>query len=94
MPTNVFRMGPSNTVPGDHVQIAIVGGNEGSFFSAQRVPSGGVMAVVQPITEPQDFELSLEMRLLRYGTTSTYLAKVLVFVVQEQPIIPYNAIPE
>ncbi|CAB1323414.1 unnamed protein product [Coregonus sp. 'balchen'] len=45
VPTNVFRMGPSNTVSGDHVQIAIVGGNEGSFFSAQRVPSGGVMAV-------------------------------------------------
>ncbi|CAB1331529.1 unnamed protein product [Coregonus sp. 'balchen'] len=94
VPTNVFRMGPSNTVPGDHVQIAIVGGNKGDFFSAQRVPSGGVMAVTRPITEPQDFELSLEMRLLRYGTTSTYLAKVLVFVVQEQPILPYNAIPE
>uniref|UniRef100_A0A673X5K8 Fibulin-1 n=1 Tax=Salmo trutta TaxID=8032 RepID=A0A673X5K8_SALTR len=94
VPTNVFRMGPSNTVPGDHVQIAIVGGNKGDFFSMQRVPSGGEMAVTRPITEPQDFELSLEMRLLRYGTTSTYLAKVLVFVVQEQPIIPYNAIPE
>ncbi|KAM9568489.1 fibulin-1-like isoform 2-T2 [Salvelinus alpinus] len=91
VPTNVFRMGPSNTVPGDHVQIAIVGGNEGSFFSAQRVPSGGVMAVVQPITVPQDFELSLEMRLLRYGITSTYLAKVLVFVVQEHPIMPFQS---
>uniref|UniRef100_A0A8C7CSZ2 Fibulin-1 n=1 Tax=Oncorhynchus kisutch TaxID=8019 RepID=A0A8C7CSZ2_ONCKI len=94
VPTNVFRMGPSNTVPGDHVQIAIVGGNKGDFFGMQRVPSGGEMAVTRPITEPQDFELSLEMRLLRYGTTSTYLAKVLVFVVQEQPILPYNAIPE
>ncbi|XP_029613916.1 fibulin-1 isoform X2 [Salmo trutta] len=91
VPTNVFRMGPSNTVPGDHVQIAIVGGNEGSFFSAQRVPSGGVMAVVQPITEPQDFELSLEMRLLRHGTTSTYLAKVRVFVVQEHPVMPFQS---
>lgn len=91
VPTNVFRMGPSNTVPGDHVQIAIIGGNKGDFFSMQRVPSGGEMAVTRPITEPQDFELSLEMRLLRYGTTSTYLAKVRVFVVQEHPVMPFQS---
>ncbi|XP_010882261.1 fibulin-1 isoform X3 [Esox lucius] len=94
VPTNVFRMGPSNTAPGDDIQVAIVSGNEGNFFGAQNVPSGGVMSVTRPITEPRDFELSLEMRLLRYGTTSTYLAKVSVFVVQEQPNMSYNAVPE
>lgn len=88
--TNIFRMGPSHTVAGDDIQIAITAGNEGGFFQAERVPTGGVMSVAKLIDKPQDFELSLELRLRRYGTLSTYLAKVLVFVTQEEPRVPYN----
>ncbi|XP_020516518.2 fibulin-1 isoform X2 [Labrus bergylta] len=92
--TNIFRMGPSHTVPGDDIQIAIVAGNEGGFFKTERVPTGGVMSVGKLIDQPQDFDLSLELRLRRYGTLSTYLAKVLVFVTQEEPRVPYNPLLE
>ena len=92
--TNVFRMGPSNTVPGDDVQIAITAGNEDGFFKTEQVPSGGVMSVAKLINKPHDFNLSLELRLRRYGTLSTYLAKVLVFVTQEEPRVPYNPLLE
>ncbi|KAM9376964.1 fibulin-1 isoform 2-T2 [Pholidichthys leucotaenia] len=92
--TNIFRMGPSHTVPGDDIQIAITAGNEGDFFKTDRMPSGGIMSVAKLINKPQDFELSLELRLRRYGTITTYLAKVLVFVTQEEPRVPYNPLLE
>ncbi|XP_030587201.1 fibulin-1 isoform X2 [Archocentrus centrarchus] len=80
--TSIFRMGPSHAVPGDDIQIAITAGNEGGFFRTEQMPTGGVMSLAKLIDQPQDFELSLEMRLHRYGTITTYLAKVLVFVTQ------------
>ncbi|XP_072242359.1 fibulin-1 isoform X3 [Leuresthes tenuis] len=92
--TNIFRMGPSHTVPGDDIQIAITAGNEGGFFMTERVPTGGVMSVAKLINKPQDFALSVELRLQRYGTVTTYLAKVLVFVTQEEPRVPYNPLLE
>ncbi|XP_028286387.1 fibulin-1 isoform X2 [Parambassis ranga] len=92
--TNIFRMGPSHTVPGDDIQIAILAGNEGGFFKADRMPNGGVMSVAKLINKPQDFELSLELRLRRYGTVTTYMAKVMVFVTQEEPRVPYNPLLE
>jgi len=92
--TNIFRMGPSHTVPGDDIQIAITAGNEGGFFMTERVPTGGVMSVAKLINKPQDFALSLELRLQRYGTVTTYLAKVLVFVTQEEPRVSYNPLLE
>ncbi|XP_028815020.1 fibulin-1 isoform X3 [Denticeps clupeoides] len=85
VPTNIFRMGPSNMVPGDEIDITIEEGNESGYFSAQTLPSGGVMAVQRPIDQPQDFDLSVMMKLLRYGTVSSYLAKVSVFVTEDQP---------
>ncbi|KAM4572364.1 fibulin-1 isoform 3-T3 [Odontesthes bonariensis] len=92
--TNIFRMGPSHTVPGDDIQIAITAGNEGGFFNTERAPTGGVMSVAKLINKPRDFALSLELRLQRYGTVTTYLAKVLVFVTQEEPRVPYNPLLE
>lgn len=92
--TTIFRMGPSHTVPGDDIQIAITAGNEGGFFRTEQMPTGGVMSVAKIINKPEDFELSLELRLRRYGTITTYLAKVLVFVTQEEPRVPYNPLLE
>ncbi|KAG8012826.1 Fibulin-1 [Nibea albiflora] len=92
--TNIFRMGPSSIVADDDIQVAITAGNEGGFFKTERVPTGGVMSVAKLINKPQDFELSLELRLRRYGTLSTYLAKVLVFVTQDEPRVPYNPLLE
>lgn len=92
--TNIFRMGPSHTVAGDDIQIAITSGNEDGFFMTERVPTGGVMSVARLISKPQDFELSLELRLHRYSSLSTYVAKVMVFVTQEEARVPYSVILE
>ncbi|CAK6950948.1 fibulin-1 isoform X2 [Scomber scombrus] len=92
--TNIFRMGPSHNVPGDDIQIAITSGNEGGFFKTERMTTGGVMSVAKLLNKPQDFELSLELRLRRYNTLTTYLAKVLVFVTQDEPRVPYNPVLE
>ncbi|KAL7867758.1 hypothetical protein SRHO_G00091420 [Serrasalmus rhombeus] len=78
VPTNIFRMGPSTTMLSDNLQVAIVDGNEAGYFAAQRVENGGVIVVQKPITVPQDFEISLEMKLWRYGSLSTYLSKIRV----------------
>ncbi|XP_066580415.1 fibulin-1 isoform X2 [Amia ocellicauda] len=86
VPTNVFRMGPSNSVPGDDILITIVDGNDEGYFSAQKVNSGGIVAVQRPIPHPQDFLLTVEMKLFRYGTLSTFLAKIHVFVTVDQPV--------
>ncbi|KAG7230918.1 hypothetical protein INR49_024946 [Caranx melampygus] len=83
--TNIFRMGPSNTVPGDDIKIAITAGNDDDFFKTEQTPTGGVMSVAKLINKPQDFDLSMELKLRRYGTVSTYVAKVLVFVTQDEP---------
>uniref|UniRef100_A0A672HTS0 Fibulin-1 n=1 Tax=Salarias fasciatus TaxID=181472 RepID=A0A672HTS0_SALFA len=92
--TNIFRMGPSHTVSGDDIQIAITSGNEGGFFRTERMPTGGVMSVAKLISRPQDFDLSVELKLRRYGSVTTHLAKVLVFVTQEEPRVPYNPLLE
>ncbi|XP_061577101.1 fibulin-1 isoform X2 [Cololabis saira] len=92
--TNIFRMGPSHTAPGDDIQIAITAGNEGGFFKSEQMPNGGVLSVAKLINTPQDFELSVELTLRRYNSVSIYLAKVLVFVTQEQPRVSYNPLLE
>lgn len=92
--TNIFRMGPSHMVRGDDIQVALIAGNEGGFFKVERTSTGGVMSVGRLIDKPQDFQLDLELTLTRYGTVSVYLAKVLVFVTQEEPKVPYNPFQE
>ncbi|XP_048869640.1 fibulin-1-like isoform X2 [Brienomyrus brachyistius] len=89
VPTNIFRMGPSNSVPGDDIQLDIVGGNEEGLFGVQKLASGGVIMVRRPITEARDFLLTAKMKLRRYGTVSTYVAKISVFVTHEQLDTPF-----
>ncbi|KAG9329680.1 hypothetical protein JZ751_002403, partial [Albula glossodonta] len=90
VPTNIFRMGPSNLVPGDEVQLTIVDGNQDRYFSSQKLSTGGVIAVQRPISEARDFLLTVEMKLIRYGTVSTYVAKISIFVTKELPGHPNN----
>ncbi|XP_051740280.1 fibulin-1 isoform X3 [Ctenopharyngodon idella] len=84
IPTNIFRMGPSNSVLGDDIEVAIVDGNQGGYFAAKRVDQGGVLVVQKPITLPQDFEISLEMKLRRFGHLSVYLFKIRLFVTPDE----------
>lgn len=92
--TSVFRMGPAHSVAGDDIQVAITAGNEGGFFRTEREKAGGVLSVAQLIPQPQDFELWVELKLRRYGSLSTYLARVLVFVTQEEPRVAYSPLAE
>ncbi|KAJ8411170.1 hypothetical protein AAFF_G00171760 [Aldrovandia affinis] len=92
VPTNVFRMGPSNTAAGDDIQLAIISGNEDSFFNAQKLSSGGLIVVQKPITEHRDFLLSVELKLIRYGTVSTYIAIIHIFVTHDPSNLP-NHLP-
>lgn len=60
----------------------------------EREPAGGVLSVARLIQQPKDFELWVELKLRRYGSLSTYLARVLVFVTQEEPRVAYSPLLE
>lgn len=66
----------------------IVSGNEEEYFTVQQRAHGGVISLQHALSEAQDFFLTVEMRLIRYGTAHLYMAKIAVFVTQEQPIQP------
>lgn len=92
--TNIFRMGPAHSMAGDNIQVTITSGNQGGFFQTDRESTGGVLSVKKVIQQPQDFELWVELKLQRYGSLSTYLAKVRVFVTQEEPRVAYSPLLE
>nr|XP_020659671.1 fibulin-1 isoform X2 [Pogona vitticeps] len=81
VPIDIFRMGPASAVPGDKIQLSIISGNEEGFFATKKVSShSGVVSMQQPITEPRDILLTIETRVFRHGTVSTFIAKLFVFV--------------
>uniref|UniRef100_A0A3B5B9J0 Fibulin 1 n=1 Tax=Stegastes partitus TaxID=144197 RepID=A0A3B5B9J0_9TELE len=83
VPADVFRVGPSNSAAGDQMQLDVVSGDEDGYFVVQQQAHGGVVSLRRVLTEPRDFFLTLEMRLIRYGTTHLYTAKIVVFVTYE-----------
>ncbi|XP_048680707.1 fibulin-1 isoform X2 [Caretta caretta] len=81
VPTDIFRMGPSNAVPGDKILLSIISGNEEGFFTTKKVNNySGIVVMKQQITEPRDLLLTIQMQLFRHGTVSTFIAKLFVFV--------------
>nr|XP_060634114.1 fibulin-1 isoform X2 [Anolis sagrei ordinatus] len=81
VPFDIFRMGPTNAVPGDKIQLSIISGNEEGLFTAKKVSShSGVVTMEKQITEPKDLLLTVEMQVFRHGTLSTFVAKLFVFV--------------
>ncbi|XP_068134309.1 fibulin-1 isoform X2 [Hyperolius riggenbachi] len=84
VPTDIFRMGPSHAFPDDTIHLSITSGNEKGYFVTKNVNNhSGLVAVQRPITEPQDFLLTIQMNLYRHGTLNTFLAKLHVFVTPE-----------
>ncbi|XP_055962980.1 fibulin-1 isoform X2 [Sorex fumeus] len=83
VPAVVFRMGPSSSVPGDSMQLAITSGNEEGFFSVRKLGHSGVVALTKPVPEPRDLLLTVQMDLYRHGTVSSFVAKLYVFVSAE-----------
>ncbi|XP_008314090.1 fibulin-1 [Cynoglossus semilaevis] len=88
VPTDIFRMGPSNSIPGDEMLLNITSGNEEGVFVVHRQLHGGVISLQHVLSEPRDYFLTVEMRLIRYRTVHLYMAKIAVFVTQEQPVRP------
>ncbi|KAF6715081.1 Fibulin-2 [Oryzias melastigma] len=79
-PAQIFRMGPSPVYPGDHVTISITSGNEENYFSARKLSSfTGAVYIQRKVREPKDFLIEVEMKLLRRGTVSSFLARLYVF---------------
>lgn len=93
VPADVFRMGPSNSVPGDKMALSIVSGDEERYFGVTQHAHGGEISLRRPLFLPRDFFLTVEMRLTRYGTTHLYMAKIAVFVAHEQSIWPSRIVP-
>lgn len=88
VPADVFRMGPSNSVPGDKVLLAIVSGNEEGYFGIEHQAHGGEIFLRRPLFQPRDFSLTVELTLSRYGNTHLYMAKIALFATQELSIRP------
>lgn len=86
-------MGPSNSVPGDKIALDIVSGDEEGYFVVKQQAHGGEISLRRALFQPQDFFLTVEMRLTRYGTTHLYMAKIAVFVTHEQSIWPARIFP-
>ncbi|KAL9854237.1 fibulin-1 isoform 2-T2 [Geothlypis trichas] len=81
VPTDIFRMGPSNAVPGDKIQLSIISGNQEGFFTTKKVNNhSGLVVMQRQITEPRDLLLTIQMRLSRHGTVNTFIAKLFIFV--------------
>ncbi|XP_068808194.1 fibulin-1 isoform X2 [Struthio camelus] len=81
VPTDIFRMGPSNAVPGDKILLSIISGNQEGFFTTKKVNNhSGIVVMQQQITEPRDLLLTIQMQLFRHGTVNTFIAKLFIFV--------------
>ncbi|XP_069759628.1 fibulin-1 isoform X2 [Narcine bancroftii] len=81
VPTNVFRFGPSHAVPGDNIFLSITHGNEDNYFNTQELNThNGIVFVHRQITEPRDFLLTVEMKLIRHGVTNAFVAKIYIVV--------------
>uniref|UniRef100_A0A8C4FGX0 Fibulin 1 n=1 Tax=Dicentrarchus labrax TaxID=13489 RepID=A0A8C4FGX0_DICLA len=93
VPADVFRMGPSNSVPGDKMLLNIVSGDDEGYFIVQQQAHGGEISLRRALSQPRDFFLTVEMRLIRYGKAHLYMAKIAVFVTHEQSIRPSRTFP-
>ncbi|XP_054472729.1 fibulin-2 isoform X3 [Anoplopoma fimbria] len=81
IPAQIFRIGPSPAYSGDHIVIGVVKGNEEGYFSTRKLNSytGGVY-LQRKVLQPKDFLIDVEMKLLRQGTFTSFLARIYVFI--------------
>ncbi|KAM9859243.1 fibulin-2-like [Aulostomus maculatus] len=80
-PAQIFRIGPSPAYSGDHVVISIKKGNEEGFFSTRKLNSfTGALYLHRQVRQPRDFLIDVEMKLLRQGALSSFLARIYVFI--------------
>uniref|UniRef100_A0A8C6TAA3 Fibulin 2 n=1 Tax=Neogobius melanostomus TaxID=47308 RepID=A0A8C6TAA3_9GOBI len=81
VPAQIFRIGPSPAYSGDHIVLRITKGNNEGFFSTRKLNSHtGAVYLNRQVREPRDFVIDVEMRLLRQGTFTSFLARIYVFI--------------
>uniref|UniRef100_A0A673IQI8 Fibulin-2-like n=1 Tax=Sinocyclocheilus rhinocerous TaxID=307959 RepID=A0A673IQI8_9TELE len=81
IPAQIFRIGPSPAYSGDNIIISIPHGNEEGYFSTRKLNSfTGAVYLHRQVREPRDFLIDVEMKLLRQGTFTTFLARIYVFI--------------
>ncbi|XP_056129358.1 fibulin-2 [Lampris incognitus] len=81
IPAQIFRIGPSPAYSGDHIVISITKGNEEGYFSTRKLNSfTGAVYLQRHVREPKDFLVDVEMKLLRQGTFTSFLARIYVFI--------------
>ncbi|XP_028934993.1 fibulin-1 isoform X4 [Ornithorhynchus anatinus] len=83
VPATVFRMGPSTTVPGDSVSLSITDGNEEGFFTTQKVGRHHTVVLREPILEPRNLLLTVQMELTRHRTVTKFVSKLYISVSPE-----------
>ncbi|XP_029006997.1 fibulin-2 [Betta splendens] len=80
-PAQIFRIGPSPAYSGDHIVMSITKGNEESYFSTRKLNSfTGAVYLQRPLRQPRDFLIDVEMKLLRQGTFTSFIARIYVFI--------------
>ncbi|KAM9362158.1 fibulin-2 [Symphorus nematophorus] len=81
IPAQIFRIGPSPAYSGDQIFISIVRGNKEGYFSTRKLNSfTGAVYLQRHVREPKDFQIDVEMKLLRQGTFTSFLARIYVFI--------------
>ncbi|XP_077059724.1 fibulin-2 isoform X2 [Siphateles boraxobius] len=81
IPAQIFRIGPSPAYSGDNIIISIPRGNDEGYFSTRKLNSfTGAVYLNRQVREPRDFLIDVEMKLLRQGTLTTFLARIYVFI--------------
>uniref|UniRef100_A0A3Q4HMA0 Fibulin 2 n=1 Tax=Neolamprologus brichardi TaxID=32507 RepID=A0A3Q4HMA0_NEOBR len=81
IPAQIFRIGPNPAYSGDHIVISIRKGNEEGYFSTRKLNSfTGAVYLQRKVREPKDFLIDVEMKLVRQGTLTSFLAKIHVFI--------------
>ncbi|KAJ8259721.1 hypothetical protein GJAV_G00172660 [Gymnothorax javanicus] len=81
IPAQIFRIGPSPVYSGDNIIISITRGNEENYFSTRKLNAfTGAVYLQRQVREAKDFLIDVEMKLLRQGTFTTFLARIYVFV--------------
>uniref|UniRef100_A0A674CD59 Fibulin-2-like n=1 Tax=Salmo trutta TaxID=8032 RepID=A0A674CD59_SALTR len=81
IPAQIFRIGPSPAYRGDNIAISITHGNEENYFSTRKLNSfTGAVYLQRQVRQPRDFLIDVEMKLLRQGAFTTFLARIYVFI--------------
>lgn len=81
VPAQIFRIGPSPAYSGDNVIVTITRGNEENYFSTRKLNAyTGAVYLNRQVEGPRDFSITVEMKLWRQGTFTTFQARIFVFI--------------